>query len=61
MHTVGFYDVIVESCRGAKKKKNILVSALRVYQQLLEKVHKNEWRMLINEVAKTYESENDVK
>lgn len=32
---------------------------LRVYQQLLEKCHKTEWKMVLNEVAKTYELERD--
>ena len=31
---------------------------MRVYQQLLEKCHASEWRMLINEVANSYEDEN---
>lgn len=32
---------------------------LRVYQQLLEKCHKTEWKMVLGEVAKTYELERE--
>lgn len=58
VHTIGFYDVVMESIRGCKNKKNVIISVLRIYQQLLEKCHKNEWKMLISEVANTYEAEN---
>jgi len=53
--------VIKECCKAAKNKKNILIGTLQVYQQVLEKCQKNEWKMLINEVANTYEKENDIK
>ena len=35
-----------------------MVGVIRVYQQILEKVCKNDWRMLITEVANAYEREN---
>lgn len=57
MHTIGFYDTIKECTRSLKNKKNLVVGVLKVYQQLLERCHKTEWKMLINEVANTYEEE----
>ena len=50
--------MIKEICRNIKNKKSIVVPVMRVYQQLLEKCHASEWRMLINEVANSYEDEN---
>ena len=58
MHTHGFYDVVKDICRNIKNKKSVIVPVMRVYQQLLEKCHASEWRMLINEVANSYEDEN---
>lgn len=57
VHTIGFYSVIAEAVSQSTHKKEIITSVLRVYQQLLERCHKNEWRMLINEVANAYEDE----
>ena len=31
VHTIGFYDVVIESIRGCKNKKTVIVSILRVY------------------------------
>ena len=61
VHTIGFYTVLKESCRAAKKRKQIIVGTIRVYQQLLEKCHRSDWRMLMTEVAKTYEKEHAEK
>ena len=61
VHTVGFYDIVMESCQASLNKKNLVVGVMRAYQQLLERCQKIEWRMLIGEVAKTYEAENHEK
>ena len=55
IYTVGFYSVVREACSNAKVKKNVIVGVMRVYQQLLEKCQKTDWKMLINEVANSYE------
>ena len=51
MHTLGFYDTIKECSGSCKNKKDLLVGVLRVYQQLLEKCAKSEWKLLVTEVA----------
>ena len=55
VHTMGFYGTVTEITRSSKNRKNIIVGVMRIYQQLLEKCAKNDWKMLINEVAHEYE------
>ena len=55
IHTMGFYGTVTEITRSSKNRKNIIVGVMRIYQQLLEKCAKNDWKMLINEVAHEYE------
>ena len=60
VHTIGFYDIIHECAQvKSNSKKDLIVGILRIYQQLLEKCHKHEWKMVVNEVAKSYEIERD--
>ena len=57
VHTHGFYNTVKDVCKATKNKKNVVVNVMKVYQQLLERCHQHEWKLLINEVANAYESE----
>ena len=60
-NTNGFYNTVKDLVGAAKDKKKVIVGVMQVYQQLLEKCHRNEWKMLINEVANAYEEEDKVR
>ena len=61
IHTNGFYNTIKNVVKAVKDKKKLIVGVMQIYQQLLEKCHRNDWKMLINEVANAYEEEDIIR
>ena len=61
VHSVGFYEIIVEACKSCKDKKTTIVNLWKTFQMLLELCCKTDHQMLLIEVANDFDKELELK